>query len=219
MATVQIKSAINDFQALVDSTGHLYVTGISGGIFDNSSVGPGGSTAPVNATEIAGINNLGNLTPLMLNSSSQLIVADNSSIGMGGATAPSNVTEVGGINNLGNLQAFNLNSLGQLVTSATGTFQPVGLQTEGIITMVTIDNSAWYLAPPSPLLNRNNIQVQNPSTSTSDIIWNYNNTAPLTAGLHIPPGASYSVAIKGSIPVYLTAAAPATIICPVEELE
>ena len=101
----------------------------------------------------------------------------------------------------------------------TGTFTPSGLTTKGIITMLTIDNTKWYLAPASPLLLRNNIQVQNPSSSTSDIIWGYDNTQPLSTGLHIPPGASYSVAIRGSIPVYLTAASTTTIVCPVEELE
>ena len=101
----------------------------------------------------------------------------------------------------------------------SGTFTPQGLTTKGIITMLSIDNTQWYLAPASPLLLRNNIQVQNPSSSSVDIIWNYDNTQPLSAGLHIPPGGSYSVAIRGSIPVYLTAASAVTIVCPVEELE
>ncbi len=102
--------------------------------------------------------------------------------------------------------------------SIAGDFSPVGLKTQGRITMVTIDNSAWVEAPTVALTARNNIQIQNPKGSTDDIIYNYDNTAPLTSGIHIAPGTSVSIQIQGSIPVYIVAAAAETIISPVEEL-
>lgn len=67
MATVTIKSSDSDNQVIVDSTGHLLV---SGTVSDtNPSVSITGTTAPISATEVAGIDSSGNLHPIAVNSS------------------------------------------------------------------------------------------------------------------------------------------------------
>lgn len=99
----------------------------------------------------------------------------------------------------------------------SGTFQPTGLQVAGKTTMLSIDSSAWYAAPVTPLTGRNNIEIQNPSTSTSDMLWVYDNTVGATVGFHVTPGSSRSIAIKGSIPVYVRMVSGAATVV-VEEL-
>jgi hypothetical protein len=47
----------------------------TGGSSSNASIGPTGSTAPTSATEIAGVNPSGNLTPLQVDSSGNLLVS------------------------------------------------------------------------------------------------------------------------------------------------
>ncbi len=98
------------------------------------------------------------------------------------------------------VMSLNTNITGGVVS---GTFQQSGLTKQGRVTMLTIDSTTWYEAPASALSDRNNIEIQNPSTSASNIVWNYDNTAPATAGFQVPPGASRSLAITGSIPVYI----------------
>lgn len=113
------------------------------------------------------------------------------------------------------------NAPGQAIPVAgivSGDFSPQGLRIKGLITMMTIDNTRWYEAPATPLANRNNIMIQNPSTSSADIIYNYDNTQPLADGVHIPPGIPVSIAIQGTIPVYITFAGPGALRLPVEEL-
>ena len=88
MATDIIKSGAlpgqiaPDNQALVDSTGHLYVTPggepfpVTGTITaTNPSVGTNGATAPTSSTQAGGVNPSGNLEPLMVNSAGALEVA------------------------------------------------------------------------------------------------------------------------------------------------
>lgn len=76
MATTQIKNGFeggSDDQLLVNPDGSIN-TKITGGtiIASNPSVGPTGSPAPVQATEIAGVDSAGNLIPVAVNSSGQI---------------------------------------------------------------------------------------------------------------------------------------------------
>lgn len=47
------------------------------------------------------------------------------------------------------------------VDELTGTFSPSGLRVKGKHTPVTIDDTAWYPLPPTPLANRNAVCIQN----------------------------------------------------------
>lgn len=67
MATTQIKNGFqggSDDQLLVNSDGSINVNSTGGGGGSNASVGPINVTAPGSATEIAGVNPEGNLTPV-----------------------------------------------------------------------------------------------------------------------------------------------------------
>lgn len=150
-------------------------------------------------------------------------VPNNQSVGVTNEQAPLSATEIAGIDTNGHLQPLLVDSGGNLKTTTvgivSGTFTPSGLTVKGVVTMVTLTNSSWTLLPPSPLALRNNIMIQNPSVSGYDLIYNYDNTQPLTSGVHIAPGTAISIAIRGSIPVYGAVAGAATIVAPVEELE
>lgn len=100
----------------------------------------------------------------------------------------------------------------------SGSFTPSGLKTAGKTTMLTISNDQWYEVPASPLTGRNNVELQNPSTSALDVIWNYDNTKPLTEGIRTPPGGSRSIAITNGIPVYVTLSGVGPVVVAVEEL-
>ena len=94
-----------------------------------------------------------------------------------------------------------------LVVTKVGVYgetQSTGLTIGGKGTLLPIDGTKWYLAPPSAYPNRNNIVIQNQSTNGGIMLWNYDPTAPLNVGFQIPQGASRSLAIQGSIPVYVT---------------
>lgn len=89
MATTQVKSFNSDNQAVVDSTGHLYVTdggqplNVTGNITtSNPSVGTTGVTAPASATEVGGINPTGLLEGLKVDSSGALLVNTTGSFGV-----------------------------------------------------------------------------------------------------------------------------------------
>jgi hypothetical protein len=101
--------------------------------------------------------------------------------------------------------------------AVTGSFSPSGLKTRGLITMLAIDSSQWYEAPSAPLTGRNNIDIQNPSNSPSDMLWEYDPAAPSTSGFHVPPGSDRSVSVQGSIPIYVRLISGSTTVV-VEEL-
>lgn len=99
----------------------------------------------------------------------------------------------------------------------SGNFTPQGLTTAGLVTVLNIDDTQWYEAPPTALANRNNISIQNQSTNGGTMIWNYSASAPSTAGFQVGPGSSRSLSITGSIPVYIRMLSGTGIAC-VEEL-
>ena len=101
----------------------------------------------------------------------------------------------------------------------TGTFSQTGLTKGGLITMMTVDATAWVEVPASALVGRNNVVVQNLSTAGAIMLWNYNPAASVTSGIQVPQGGSRSLAVTGSIPIYIRMApgAGATLIA-VEEL-
>lgn len=102
-------------------------------------------------------------------------------------------------------------------TTATGTFQQTGLKVLGKTTMLSVDDTAWYAAPATALSGRNNIEIQNPSNATSDLLWVYDNSSGPTVGFHIHPGASRSLSITDSIHVYVRTVSGSTTVV-VEEL-
>ncbi len=102
--------------------------------------------------------------------------------------------------------------------AVSGDFVPQGLTIGGKITMMTIDSNQWYLAPATAFQNRNNIVIQNLSVSGGVLLWNYDNISSATSGFQVPQGGSRSLAIQGSIPVYVRMlSGGSTLIC-IEEL-
>lgn len=94
-------------------------------------------------------------------------------------------------------------SLSATVTgSVAGSFTPAGLFNAGLITVLAIDDTQWYAAPPSALVNRTNISIQNQSAS-GILLWNYSNSAPATEGFWLTVGGSRSLLIAPGIPVYV----------------
>lgn len=101
----------------------------------NASIGLNGVTAPTSSTEVGGINNSGNLTPLSLDSSGNLNVnVTTSVIPTGGATAANQVTEINTLN------ALNAKLAASLVPTAfdyiTLTYVPSGAGVSQIQTAV-----------------------------------------------------------------------------------
>lgn len=106
---------------------------------------------------------------------------------------------------------------GEVAIRTDGTFQQSGLTVLGRTTMLAVDSSTWYAAPTTALTGRNNIEIQNPSNATADLLWVYDNAVGATVGFHIPPGGSRSIAITDSILVYVrTVSGSITVV--VEEL-
>lgn len=86
----------------------------------NISVGPNGATAPVNSTEIAGVNGGGNLTPISVdNSGNQNVNVLSSVIPTGAATSANQTTEITNLSAINTATtALNLRSPGSLTPVA-----------------------------------------------------------------------------------------------------
>jgi hypothetical protein len=149
MATFIIKSSTSDNQALVDSTGHLYVT-----------TGGGSISTDANLTEVGGApialgqTTMANSLPVVIASNQSAISTTNASVGTTGITAPTSATEVGGINTSGNLQALSLDSSGNLLISGTSTVSgTVNTNLNGLnafaITQYLVGTSAVQVVIPS----------------------------------------------------------------------
>lgn len=99
MATTQIKNGFDggsDDQLLVNPDGSIN-TNVTGGtiIATNPSVGPTGSPAPADATEIGGVDAAGNLIPILVTSSGQVEVTGTLTVGQGfGTLSPGYPTQV-----------------------------------------------------------------------------------------------------------------------------
>lgn len=114
-------------------------------------------------------------------------------------------------------EALSVNSDGETVirTSATGVFSPTGLRFGGKMTAVTLNNSTWTALPPSPLADRNAINIQN--YSGSNIIVNFDNTVPIYEGIQINDQNERNYDIKQTIQIFAKSEVSGAIIM-VEEI-
>lgn len=114
-------------------------------------------------------------------------------------------------------EALSVNSDGETVirTSATGEFSPTGLKFGGKMTPVALNNSTWTPLPPSPLFNRNAINIQN--YSGSNIIVNFDNTIPIYEGIQINDQNERNYDIKQTIQIFAKSEVSGAIIM-VEEI-
>lgn len=87
--------------------------------------------------------------------------------------------------------------------AVTGSFTPTGLTQGGIVTSMSIDDTAWVAAPSSVLLNRNSLSIQNISGNGGTVLWNYTASAAATVGWRIEDGGFKSVAVRDTIIVYV----------------
>jgi hypothetical protein len=88
----------------------------------------------------------------------------------------------------------------RLRTSATGTFTQHGLNTGGLVTEVTINNTTWTALPATPLASRNAICVQN--LSGQEIKINYSSSISGYVGVVVANGLERSYDITGAIVLY-----------------
>jgi len=85
-------------------------------------------------------------------------------------------------------------------TTASGEFSTSGLKTGGRITEVTVNSSTWTALPPTALVNRNALAVQN--TSGIEIKVNYDNSEPGYVGMVVADGVERFYDIKDTILIY-----------------
>ena len=103
-------------------------------------------------------------------------------------------------------------------TVASGTISPIGLQTGGLYTEVTINSATWTALPPTPLAGRNQLNIQNESGVPIKI--NYDTFSPLPAGFEgvvIADGSERQYAVQDSIVLYAKSSS-GTVTIGIEEL-
>lgn len=104
----------------------------------------------------------------------------------------------------------------KVTTSGFVTSTPSGLKNGGRVTEMTIDDTAWYPIPASPLANRNAISVQN--RSGHEIKFNYVNSVGYI-GMVVPDGYERHYDITDAVIIYARAiAGSGTITITVEEI-
>lgn len=91
---------------------------------------------------------------------------------------------------------------GETAVRTQGTNTPSGLTGVGLITKLTIDDTAWVAAPTTPLAERVSILVQNISGNGGVVLWNYSNAAPATDGVQISDGSSKTADLTASYIIY-----------------
>lgn len=89
-----------------------------------------------------------------------------------------------------------------VVDQIDGTLRPAGLDLGGLITTITLDDTAWVAMPTTPLAERKNIAIQNQSGNGNKVLFNYSNTAPATEGWYIEDGGFKSVLLDNNVTVY-----------------
>lgn len=83
----------------------------------------------------------------------------------------------------GNTYNTGLSGLKRLLSGLVVSSFPSGLRTRGVVTAVTINDTTWTALPPTPLVGRNAMRIQN--ESAFEMRTNYDNTdigQPLPAG-------------------------------------
>lgn len=91
---------------------------------------------------------------------------------------------------------------GETAVRTQGTNTPSGLTGTGKITKVSIDAMAWYPIPPTPLVDRVSILIQNVSGNGGVVLWNYDNAAPSDDGVQIQDGASKTADLTDNYIIY-----------------
>lgn len=214
MATTIIKSAIDDNQAYVDSTGHLLVTGTF--VATSAAEGPTGSTAPTYAIEIGGVDIGGILRALKVDAAGALIVsgsftATNPSVGLTGAAAPTSATEMGAVDSGGVLRALKVDGSGALIVSGTSVVSgTVDTDLNGLnvfqTSQYTIGATSQKITP-TPLPNRSVVSIK-VSTTGANVIYIGPTSAVTTAdGYPLFNGDTIQMDITGAHDVWLIATA------------
>ena len=85
------------------------------------------------------------------------------------------------------LNSFFQDEEGKWTRRTSGNFRPRGLNVAGIITEVTLSDSAWTALPSNALVGRNALAIQN--LSGGDIKINYDSSTVGYVGMTIPNGA------------------------------
>lgn len=104
----------------------------------------------------------------------------------------------------------------RLRTTATGTFTPTGLTTEGKFTEVTINTSTWTALPATALSARNTINIQN--DTGENVKLNYDSGVVGFVGILLPDGGERSYPITDSIVIYAKSETTDGVVLGVEEL-
>lgn len=87
--------------------------------------------------------------------------------------------------------------------SVTGTFTPSGLTTAGKITVVALTEAGWTALPAAPLVNRNQLNIQN--LSNFELKLQYDNTTVGYVGFSMGAGFERQYAITDDIIIYAKA--------------
>ena len=90
-----------------------------------------------------------------------------------------------------------------IVEALQGTFTPSGLQREGRVTQISINESGWTKLPSNALDERNNISIQNRTGKT--ILLNFDSALAGSTGYDLDDQADFQMDIRGTIPVYARA--------------
>lgn len=197
MATTVIKSSDSDNQALVDSSGHLYVT----------TSGSGG-TADINLIEVGG-------SPITLGPATianSLPVTD-PSIGPTGATAPIDATLVGAVDSGGKLQPLTVDPSGKLLVDISGSSTVTGTVNANILglnvfqtSQYTVGTSAVQLTP-TPLTNRSSMSVKATCTGANAIYIGTSNAVTTSTGFPLFNGDVLNLDLTPSSVVWAIASA------------
>ena len=115
-----------------------------------------------------------------------------------GADTPSNVT---GTSVSGDKFAMDVTVKEGTVT---GTFIPQGLQTEGLITEVSLNSSTWTALPATALTDRNGLGIQN--DSAIQIKLNFDNTEPGFVGWNVNANGEFFIDITEAVVIYAKSA-------------
>jgi hypothetical protein len=84
-----------------------------------------------------------------------------------------------------------------------GTTTITGLTTQGLVTVVTVNDATWTALPPTALVNRNQINVQN--ESAADVKINYSASIPGYVGITLASGSERQYGIRDTIIIYAKA--------------
>lgn len=88
--------------------------------------------------------------------------------------------------------------------NVTGKITPQGLNIAGLLTEVTLNTATWTALPPTPLVNRNAISIQN--QGGTEIKINYDNTVPTYSGVKIIANGERYYEITDNIIIYAKSA-------------